>query len=123
MTAAGWDEIWVDHETARRVQAGFVFESLGQKQFKGFAEPQPVYLLSGHREDIPLSPFGNCLLTGRQKELGLLQKAVQPIYDGHFAGVVTLTGEAGIGKSRLLHEFLNPLTSIGGGEHLPLPDG
>lgn len=113
MMAAGWGEIWVDDETARRAQAEFVFETLGRQPFKGFAEPQPVYLLSGHREDIPLSPFGNCLLTGRQEEIDHLQKAVQPIYDGHFAGVVTLTGEAGIGKSRLLHEFLSPLTRSG----------
>lgn len=113
MMAADWGEIWVDDETARRAQADFVFATLGRQSFKGFVEPQPVYLLSGHREDIPLSPFGNCLLTGRQEEFARLQKAVQPIYAGHFAGVVMFVGEAGIGKSRLLHEFLNPLTSSG----------
>ncbi len=112
MTTAGWDEIWVDGEIASRAEAGFTLESLGRKQFKGFAEPQPVSLLTGHREDIS-SPFAERPLAGRREELSRLQNAIQPIYEGRFAGVVTVVGEAGIGKSRLVHELLDPIANAG----------
>jgi hypothetical protein len=44
-------------------------------------------------------------MVSRQRELVQLRAAVQPIVAGHFGGVVIITGEAGIGKSRLVHEL------------------
>ena len=107
MTSAGWGEIWLDDEVARRAWAEFRVQSLGEKQFKGFAQAQPVSLLLRKREQIPIleeRPF-----FGRVRELADLQEAIAPVFAGRFAGVVTVVGEAGIGKSRLLHAFLEPI--------------
>lgn len=46
-------------------------------------------------------------LVGRTEELQQLQESLQTTVDSGLAQVVTITGEAGIGKSRLLVEFEN----------------
>ncbi len=112
MMAADWHEIWVDKEIARRAERGFSFRALGEKQFKGFADPQPVFLITGYREDLPVL-YEDWPFTGRHKELQQLEKAMQPIYEGRFGGVVCIVGEAGLGKSRLMAEFLDPIAAAG----------
>ncbi len=111
MTAAGWGEIWLDEEVARRARAEYRLHELGEQTLKGFAQAQPVWLLLRKREQVPIleeRPF-----FGRAEELQLLGEALQPLFDGKFAGVVTVLGEAGIGKSRLVHTLLEPLTEDG----------
>jgi predicted ATPase/class 3 adenylate cyclase len=111
MTSAGWGEIWLDDQVARRAGAEFRIQPLGERYFKGFAQPQPVSLLLGKRERAPIlteRPF-----VGRGAELAYLREAIAPIFNGRFAGVVTVLGEAGIGKSRLLHALLEPLDARG----------
>ncbi|MFN2135487.1 MAG: AAA family ATPase, partial [Candidatus Promineifilaceae bacterium] len=109
MTSAGWSEIWLDDEVARRAGTEFQIQHLGEKHFKGFAQPQSVSLLLGKGEQVPIlveRPF-----VGRTAELARLHEAIAPIFAGRFAGAVTLLGEAGIGKSRLLHAFLEPFVA------------
>ena len=43
-------------------------------------------------------------MVGRQEELQHLRQFAAPIFAHHFAGVVCIYGEAGIGKSRLKNE-------------------
>lgn len=109
MTAAGWGELWLDEDTAwlasvppRRGTPSFLVELLERHAFKGLDEGQIVYTLRGQRA--PVAPFYEGDLAGRQDEIEQLTEAVQPIFDGRFAGVTTVCGEAGIGKSRLLYE-------------------
>ncbi len=106
MVAAGWDEIWIDHHMAKRGETAFHLRSLGYKPFKGIAEPQQVYRLDSLREQT-VSHFGPDPIVGRGKELRLLRKAFQPLYEGRFGGVMTICGDAGMGKSRLVHAFLD----------------
>jgi predicted ATPase len=106
MMAADWGEIWLDGEVASRAETDFALRSLGPKSFKGFAEAQPVYLLDRHRERA-VAAFGGGPIIGREHELRRLREAAEPIYEGRFAGVVVVSGEAGIGKSRLLQAFLD----------------
>lgn len=104
MTAAGWGEIWVDEETAGRAPTRFTFASAGVHPFKGMADPQPIMILTGRRR--AAGPFFTGRLVGRKGELDRLAEAVAPLHQGRFGGVWLISGEAGLGKSRLLHDFV-----------------
>ena len=103
MIAAPRGDVWVDEEIARRVGDYFELETLGAKTFKGFSEPQQVYQLIERKEQTASSFQG--AFVGRQEELGQLVEFVRPLAEGRFAGALVLSGEAGIGKSRLISAF------------------
>ena len=103
MTAAPWGSIWMDAEVQRRATAQYATEYAGEAVFKGFAEPQPVYKLIERRREVEFGYDG--MMVGRRAELLTLAAFVEPILQGRFAGVLVVEGEAGMGKSRLIHEF------------------
>ena len=97
-------EIVVGHDTYRRVEGYFTFEPLEPTTVKGKSEPVQVYRLTGTKE-IPERSIGiSSPIVGREKELDLLSLQVLRLINGT-GGIVTITGEAGIGKSRLMAEF------------------
>jgi len=104
MVMAGWDEIWLDDETTHLAGATFLCAQHGAFHFKGFTEERVVYRLLGQRENAS-QPFYQGTLIGRQAELAQLAAALAPLAEGKFAGILTISGEAGIGKSRLVHEL------------------
>ncbi len=106
MVAAGWGEIWVDGDFAQRASDGFTFVPHGRHRFKGFAEEQPVYLLTGRELTLGQIIYQHPLV-GREAELAALDHALDLPRQGRSGGVVTVVGEPGIGKSRLIHEFLS----------------
>src|SRR5437899_2780883 len=94
----------------------FSFEDLGDFQVKGKAEPVRAYAVKGEldnrarlevSQDRALTP-----LVGRTRELETLNTAWYRASSGDGA-VVLLTGEPGVGKSRLLYEFLRGLEEYG----------
>lgn len=103
MEAAPWGEIWVDHALVQRGQQLFSFMPQGPISLKGFAEPQPVYVFSGSREEAHFHFRGR--MVGRQRELARMAKFAHPLQNGRFAGLLIIQGEAGIGKSRLVNAF------------------
>src|SRR5438128_853667 len=93
--------------TLRLVEGLVRVTALGPVPVKGMAEPLEVFELvgaSGVRQRLQaaavrgLTPF-----VGRQQELEALHQALAQAQTGH-GQVVTLVGEAGVGKSRLVHE-------------------
>ncbi|MEM7333147.1 MAG: tetratricopeptide repeat protein [Chloroflexota bacterium] len=104
MTSAKWGEIWVDENIAERSGNLFSYKHLGQQAFKGFTEPQYVHQFLG-RQQIAQTPFYQGNLIGRDHELAILDSFLAPIFNGRFAGTAIITGEAGIGKSRLIHDY------------------
>lgn len=104
MTNAPWNDIWVDERVHRRVNGRFTLNSVGKITFKGFKTPLPVYRL---RPDAPRPrrPFYQGVLAGRERELAILDRFLRPLAKGRFGGVLLITGEAGIGKSRLVHTY------------------
>jgi TOMM system kinase/cyclase fusion protein len=83
----------------------FACQSLGASLLKGFAQPLEVYqVLYESMARSRLEAVGSAGLTplvGREQEVGLLLERWAEVKDG--AGqVVLLSGEAGIGKSRLV---------------------
>ena len=103
MMAAQMGEIWVDERIARRVASRFELDFIGSQSFKGFASEQKVYLLRGYSQT--LEPIYQGELVGREEELAQLASFTDPLWQGRFAGLLLLAGEAGIGKGRLVHEF------------------
>ena len=101
---AGPGEILVGEETARGSRGCFDFQDLGLKQVKGKTKPVQVYRVTGIKEKQERSMGIDSPLVGRQKELDLLSLQVYRLINGT-GGIVTVTGEAGIGKSRLMAEL------------------
>ncbi|MBL6458671.1 AAA family ATPase [Belnapia sp. T6] len=98
--------------TARTAQLahGFVtLRSLGPTAIKGVSRPVEVFELLGVAAQTRwqaraatqcLTPF-----VGRRTELAVMLEALHRAREGR-GQVVTVSGEAGVGKSRLVHEFL-----------------
>ena len=103
MMSASDNDIWVDERVFQRVRHRFECEFVGEQTFKGFAQKQKVYALRGRKSGAEI--FFRGRMVGRESELRQLTDFVAPIWDGKYAGVVGIWGEAGMGKSRLAYEF------------------
>src|SRR6266481_888012 len=95
----------IGEATYRLVQGYFECQNLGAQTLRGVAEPLNVYRVltaSGaqNRLDI-VNTRGLTPLVGREQEVGLLLERWAQVKDGQ-GHVVLLTGDAGIGKSRLV---------------------
>jgi len=99
----GEGEYWMDEDTARRAEKHFNCKYLGSYHFKGFKHEQKAFALLGRKNLVETVYQGQ--LIGRSKELETLASFIEPLKQSQFAGVMVLKGEAGIGKSRLVHSF------------------
>jgi class 3 adenylate cyclase len=95
----------ISDATSRLVQGYFDCEALGEQTLRGVAEPLNVYRVLGEsgahsRLDIA-SARGLTPLVGREQEVGILLERWVQVKAG-YGQVVLLTGDAGIGKSRLV---------------------
>jgi class 3 adenylate cyclase/tetratricopeptide (TPR) repeat protein len=101
---------WMTEETYR-LAAGFITaRSLGRFELKGVSAPVELYELVAvalkrdrwavRAASSALTPF-----IGREAEMALLCDALRRARSGR-GQVVTVVGEAGMGKSRFVHEFL-----------------
>lgn len=108
--AAPVSGILISHETYRHVRGVFEVEPLEPISIKGKQEPVQVYLVlrakprAFHKGMRGVEGVETRMI-GRDAELRRLQDAFSLVVeDGEFQ-MVTISGEAGVGKSRLLHEF------------------
>ncbi len=102
----------VSESLYRLVREWFVFEDLGLRDFKGKSEPQRVYRLVGPGKvstDIEVAALRGLLkLRERDGAMETLSRIYREVGRGR-GQIVTLVGEAGVGKSRLVHEFSEAL--------------
>ncbi|WP_453955120.1 ATP-binding protein [Bradyrhizobium sp. USDA 377] len=112
--AAEANQIYVS-EACQELADGHVrFEFLGRKALRGFGEPLPVYRVMGAsdlsswrvRRARSVSRF-----VDRTTERALLWRTTEKVAAGR--QTVLLMGDAGIGKSRLAHEFAQDLRAGG----------
>jgi class 3 adenylate cyclase/tetratricopeptide (TPR) repeat protein len=100
---------YLTDDTAKLVAGYLDLEDLGEFDVKGVSEPVRVHALAGaggahSRLDISKAR-GFTRFVGRGDELATLEAALQQARGG--SGVVVgVVGEAGVGKSRLCHEFV-----------------
>jgi ABC-type oligopeptide transport system substrate-binding subunit/class 3 adenylate cyclase len=102
----------ISHHTYRHVRGMFDVELANPVQAKGFKEPVPVYLVRRAKPRAFRLPTRGVegvetRMVGRESELKALQDALLTASEEGEGQVVTIVGEAGVGKSRLLYEFQN----------------
>jgi class 3 adenylate cyclase len=98
-------------ESCQNLSAGLVtFNPLPPKRMEGFPAPVPCYELiqiSGLTRWRARSTKGLSSFVGREEQISQLQRAAQQV--GASGQIAALVGTAGIGKSRLAHEFVATL--------------
>ena len=106
------DEILVSSETQRLIQPFYRLQAKGSLSIKPTAEPVTVYRVDGetgvHTRLQAAEIIGLTRYIGRTEELGALQSALDRANAGE-GQFVTVLGDAGVGKSRLVLEFLRTL--------------
>jgi len=85
------------------------YQFLGEQELKGKTETVPVWrairvtaMVDGRGEEIRQPPF-----IGRERELRLLKDGLAGVGTDQRARLLSIIGEAGIGKTRLAEEFRN----------------
>jgi class 3 adenylate cyclase/tetratricopeptide (TPR) repeat protein len=103
--AAPANEVLIGELTFKLVRGLVDVEAVEPLELKGKAERVAAYRLldvgaatEPDREESPL--------VGRDSELAILEQSLADAYVTQRCRLVTVVGEAGVGKSRLIHEFL-----------------
>jgi ABC-type transport system substrate-binding protein/class 3 adenylate cyclase len=94
-------DLVVGPTTAHQVVELFELEELGDLELKGRSEKVAAVRVVGVREELPARR--ETPLLGRDEELAVLSEALGGLVEGRGA-IVSITGEPGIGKSRLVAE-------------------
>lgn len=106
-------KILIGEKTFRRIKDSFIISSPRKLKIKGKKDLVSVYTLKGEKKKISFleqkeksySPF-----MGRGKELNILLEALKKSY--HSKGqIIEISGELGIGKSRLIYELTKESTA------------
>ncbi len=125
--AAAPGEVLLGEITYRLVRDAVDAEPVEPLPLKGKTEPVPAFRLvsispdaAGHERHL------DAPLVGREKELARLSQALDHASSERTSHLFTLLGPAGVGKSRLINEFLRRIhgeTTVLGGRCLSYGDG
>ena len=107
--------VQISGDTYKLVAPLFEFDSLGGIEVKGKGEPVAAYRVLGRKAE-PGRVRGieglDAPLIGREREMGKLREAIAHLQQGR-GQIVSVTGEAGFGKSRLIAELRHRLVAEG----------
>jgi predicted ATPase/class 3 adenylate cyclase len=109
--------ILISHDTYLLVRGVFNVEPLGPVAMKGKSEPVPAYMVLGLN---PRTLFPSVRgvegiktqMVGRDAEMRQLQRALVATAKSGSGSMITITGEAGVGKSRLVREFTHWISGL-----------
>lgn len=109
--------ILIAHDTYMLVHDRFNVEPLGLVTIRGRSEPIQVYLVLGIKPRLFYASGRGVegvetRMVGRDGELQQLKEMLQQAIKRRVGQVLTITGDAGVGKSRLIHEFSNWVRSL-----------
>jgi hypothetical protein len=106
---AATNEILCDETTYLEAKERLQFESLEAIQVKGKAQPIPIYRPTGQ---LTCAKSGRQTLqyqsqiVGRARERSLLASKLQALLESNSSTVAIISGEPGIGKSRLVEDLI-----------------
>src|SRR5262249_28380110 len=109
--------VTVTAPTRKLLQAFFDTEPLGSLRVRGMTQPVELFRVTGEavsRSRVDLIDPGNLTpLIGRDTELGVLRDRWEQASEG-LGQIVLLTGDAGLGKSRLIRELRERVSAESG---------
>jgi class 3 adenylate cyclase/tetratricopeptide (TPR) repeat protein len=105
--AASPSEVLLGEETFRLAREGIEAEPVEPLELKGKTEPVSAFRLVAVLRDAPaMARRADASMVGRERELDRLHDAFSQALRDRSCQLFTLLGVAGVGKSRLAHEFL-----------------
>jgi class 3 adenylate cyclase/tetratricopeptide (TPR) repeat protein len=108
--AAPAGEILIGESTYRLVRDAVAVVPVEPLTLKGKPEPVPAYRLLSITGPATSTGPASRPLVGRAREIAALGAEFRRSVAGSEGRLITLFGEAGVGKSRLIEEFVNSLT-------------
>jgi class 3 adenylate cyclase/tetratricopeptide (TPR) repeat protein len=109
--AAGAGEVYVGEATYRLVRDAVEVEPVKPLLAKGKSEAVVAYRLLEVEALGPVPRRRGTPLVGRGRELTLLESEFDTVSSGRLCRMVTVVGDAGVGKSRLAAEFVDRVGS------------
>ncbi|HTP06709.1 MAG TPA: tetratricopeptide repeat protein [Anaerolineae bacterium] len=107
MSAAPQNELLLSETIQRKVSAFFELANRGTVKVKGKAHPVPIFSIVGRRaQPEPVRGIRGLSspLVGRERETHIMREIALDLQNGR-GGIVSIIGEAGLGKSRLVNEL------------------
>jgi class 3 adenylate cyclase/tetratricopeptide (TPR) repeat protein len=108
--------VWVDAQTRALVQGAVDFVPAGTHELKGKAAPVELFramsVIAGIGGDARSGDKVQAPLVGRRRELGVLKELFHAAAEEGRPRLIVVSGDAGIGKSRLATEFENYLDGL-----------
>jgi len=111
-TLAQPGSVLVDSSTYNRIRSEFITQAMPPTEVKGFDKPMKMYHVIGRRPQ-PATQFTSTQingiqlpLLGRDQDLAVLHHRYDTAISQQQLQAITLMGDIGIGKSRLLQEFV-----------------
>ena len=124
--AAGSGEVVLGDLTYRLARDQIEVEFMAPLNLKGKAEPVPAYRLVSRRDEAPQEQAAGDAVRGREEEMARLSGTLSDAIDAATARLITVVGDAGVGKSRLIREFATAASEqarLVRGRCLPYGDG
>jgi class 3 adenylate cyclase/tetratricopeptide (TPR) repeat protein len=123
--AAGPGQILIGEAAHRLTDGRIETEDVGPLELRGFRRPIPAYRVECALEGEPQRAVVSAPFIGRESELELLENTLARTIRDRRPHVFTVYGEPGVGKSRLLREFLAGVegATILAGRALPYGEG
>jgi class 3 adenylate cyclase/tetratricopeptide (TPR) repeat protein len=123
--AAGRGEILIGEAAHRLTQGRIEAAEVGPLELRGFRKPIPAYRADATVDGARPVPAISAPFIGREEELELLENTLARTIRTRRPHVFTVYGEPGVGKSRLIREFLAGAegTTVLAGRALPYGEG
>ncbi|HET8555771.1 MAG TPA: adenylate/guanylate cyclase domain-containing protein [Gaiellaceae bacterium] len=125
--AAGAGEILIGAVTERLVRHAALLEAVEPVEAKGKSSPLPAWRVVHAVPDAePFARRWDTPLVGRSRELAILRDELAASAGSRTCRLVTVLGEAGVGKTRLVSELVTELSEFANtvsGRCLPYGDG
>ena len=104
--------VLVSVETYHRTRPHFEFQAISSPGLEpGPAQTYRLLTFLAEDQTTPSLPDLDVPMVGRSHEIARLQEALAVVRDTHQRRIVLITGEAGVGKSRIVAEFRHMLDS------------